>query len=128
MRIYILLLDLLIFLLTVFAVLKVRYLDFTVPFFINNCKVMIPVFFIITIVLFIFSFYDLKTLYKRQKDYINIAMAFIITFLFSATGIYFGVNIVNIVTPKTNLIYVFIIYFVYIYISRKLYTVTPEHS
>jgi lipopolysaccharide/colanic/teichoic acid biosynthesis glycosyltransferase len=50
-------------------------------------------------------------------------MAFIITFLFSATGIYFGVNIVNIVTPKTNLIYVFIIYFVYIYISRKLYTV-----
>ncbi|MEA5000726.1 MAG: sugar transferase [Endomicrobiaceae bacterium] len=123
MRIYILLLDLLIFLLTVFAVLKVRYLDFTVPFFINNCKVMIPVFFIITIVLFIFSFYDLKTLYKRQKDYINIAMAFIITFLFSATGIYFGVNIVNIVTPKTNLIYVFIIYFVYIYISRKLYTV-----
>lgn len=123
MRMLILFLDFIVFLLTIAFVIGTRYNGLDFLFFLNNCKVMLPVFFIITIVLFIFSFYDLKLLYKKQKDYINLAIAFIITFLFSATSIYFGVNIFNIVTPKTNLIYVFIIYFIYIYVSRKLYTV-----
>ncbi|MFA7074365.1 MAG: sugar transferase [Endomicrobiaceae bacterium] len=123
MRIFVLFLDFVIFLLTVLFVLKARYSGMNFTFFLNNCKVMLPVFVIITMVLFIFSFYDLKTQYKKQKDYVNLAVAFVITFLFSVTAIYFGVNIFNIVTPKTNLIYVFIIYFIYIYVSRKLYTI-----
>lgn len=123
MRMLILFLDFIVFLLTIVFVIGTRHNGLDFLFFLNNCKVMIPVFFIITIVLFIFSFYDLKLLYKKQKDYVNLAIAFIVTFLFSATSIYFGVNIFNIVTPKTNLIYVFIIYYIYIYLSRKLYTI-----
>jgi lipopolysaccharide/colanic/teichoic acid biosynthesis glycosyltransferase len=98
-------------------VLRTKLWDFN--FFIANCFVLIPAFVTMTIVLFIFSFYDFNKLHKI--NYRNLAVAFIFTFLFSSTTIYFLAPAFKFVTPKTNLIIIFIIYYIYITFSRKIY-------
>lgn len=126
MRIFFLLLDFVVFLIIAFVVLATRTSAFTTGFFIANCFVLIPAFFIITLVLLIFSFYDLKILHKKQIKYSNLAIAFVFTFLFSSTAIYFLAPIFKVVTPKTNLIFIFIIYFLYTIISRRFYIFTVK--
>ncbi|MDD5021032.1 MAG: sugar transferase [Endomicrobiaceae bacterium] len=123
MRILFLLLDFVIFLIIALIVLATRSSSYNVSFFIANCFVLIPAFLIITLVLLIFSFYDFKILHKKQIEYSNLAIAFVFTFLFSSTVIYFLAPIFKVVTPKTNLILIFIIYYLYIIISRRLYVV-----
>lgn len=121
MRIFFLLLDFVVFLIITIIVLATRSSLYNINFFIANGFVLIPAFTIITLVLLIFSFYDLKTLHKKQIEYSNLAIAFVFTFLFSSTVIYFLAPIFKVVTPKTNLILIFIIYFLYIIISRRSY-------
>ena len=119
MRILFLFLDFGSFLIISAAVLFLRTLNFDLFFFTKNCFVLIPAFIIITLVLLIFSFYDLNRLHKI--DYKNLAAASIFTFLFASTIIYFLAPVFKLVTPKTNLIVIFIFYYMYIIFSRKIY-------
>ena len=119
MRFIFLFLDLIAFLIISAIVLVLRTNSWNFNFFISNCFVLIPAFFIIAIVLLIFSFYDFNKLHKI--NYRNLAIAFIFTFFFSSTIIYFLAPAFKLVTPKTNLITIFIIYFMYIVVSRKAY-------
>ena len=114
--------DLLVYLLIIAIVLILRHGQFNWLFFYYNCQILIPLFLLITIILDIFSFYDLKLLKKSRTDYKNIIIAFFIALFASSAFIYFIKPILNIATPKTTLIGIFILYFYYTYLSRKFYT------
>lgn len=114
-------LDLIIYLLIIALIIILRHGDFNLLFFYYNCQLLVPLFFLITIILDIFSFYDLKLLKKSRTDYRNIIIAFIISFFVSSAFIYFMAPVLNIATPKTILIGVFVLYFCHTYFSRKLY-------
>lgn len=51
----------------------------------------------------------------------EVFVAFFIAFMFSSTGIYFGASIFHILTPKTNLLLILLIFYVYVFVSRKIY-------
>lgn len=124
MRFLFLLLDFIVFFLTTAFIITIRsdYGSWDTFFFLNNCKVMVPIFILNVILLLIFSFYDLKISYKKHKNYfMELSAAFIIGFVLSASGIYFGVNIFHIPTPKTNLLLILLIFYIYVFISRKIY-------
>lgn len=114
--------DLIVYLLIIAIVLILRHGQFNWLFFYYNCQILIPLFLLITIILDIFSFYDLKLLKKSRTDYKNIIIAFFIALFASSAFIYFIKPILNIATPKTTLIGIFILYFYYTYLSRKFYT------
>ena len=115
------LLDFFAYLLIISAVMTLRHGYFSYLSFFQNCQILVPLFFLITIILDIFSFYDLKLLKKSRTDYKNIIIAFLIALFASSAFIYFIKPILNIATPKTTLIGIFVLYFYYTYISRKLY-------
>lgn len=124
MRFLFLLLDFIVFFVTTAIVATVRSSDgsWNILFFLNNCKVMVPVFILNVILLLIFSFYDLKKSFKRHSNYfVELSTAFIISFVVSAAGIYFGATLFKILTPKTNLLLTLLIFYVYVFLSRKIY-------
>lgn len=99
-----------------------RHGELRSTFFLQNCQILIPLFLLISIILDIFSFYDLNLLKKRQTSYKNILIAFVISFFASATFIYFMAPILNIATPKVVFMGVFVLYFCWTYLSRKFYS------
>lgn len=123
MRFLFLLLDFTVFFATTAIITTVRsggYWD--ISGFLNNCKVMGPVFILNLLLLVVFSFYDLKDSYKSHKSsFIELSFSFITSFVFSAAGIYFGSTIFNIPTPKTNLLLILLIFYIYIFLSREIY-------
>lgn len=125
MRFLFLILDFIVFFSLTAFITTVRSFsgEWDLSFFLNNCKVMLPIFILNLILLLIFSFYDLKISYKKHTNYfIEVSTAFIVSFVISSTGIYFGVNLFNILTPKTNLLLILLIFYVYVFLSRKIYT------
>lgn len=123
MRFLFLLLDFITFFtLTTFIITVRSSSSWNISFFLSNCKVMVPIFLLNVLLLFIFSFYDLKTYYrKNQNFYMELTIAFIVAFIISSAGIYFGLNLFHIPTPKTNLLLILLIFYIYIFISRKIY-------
>ena len=112
MRFLFLLLDFTTFFILTAFITTVRSSSFwDVSFFLNNCKVMFPIFLLNVAILFIFSFYDLKKYYKQKENYfLEVVVAFVIAFMFSSTGIYFGASIFHILTPKTNLLLILLMF------------------
>lgn len=90
-------------------------------FFFQNCQILLPLFLLISTILDIFSFYDLTLLKKSRTDYKNIITAFAISLCASVAFIYFIAPVLNIATPKVVLLGVFILYFCWTYVSRKIY-------
>ncbi len=124
MRFLFFLLDFIVFIVTASIVLTLRSpsgsWDFS--FFLNNCKVLIPVFIVNVILLLIFSFYDLRRSYERHSNrFAGLLTAFIVSFIISATGIYFGATLFHIPTPKTNLLLILLVFYCYIFLSRNIY-------
>ncbi len=86
-------------------------------------KVMVPIFILNVILLFIFSFYDFKYVFKRQTNHLADAItAFTVSFVVSSTGIYFGTTLFKVPTPKTNLLLILLFFYIYVFISRKFYS------
>ena len=124
MRFLFLILDFIVFFSLTAFIITIRSVsgEWDFAFFLSNCKVMLPVFILNSILLLIFSFYDLKESYKKHTNYfIETSTAFIVSFVLSSTGIYFGVNLFNIPTPKTNLLLILLIFYIYVFLSRKIY-------
>ena len=121
-RFFFLFLDFLIYL-TLIAVLVVfRHGELRSVYFFQNCQILVPLFLLISVILDVFSFYDLNLLKKSRTDYKNILIAFIISLFASAAFIYFIAPILNIATPKVVLLGVFVLYFCWTYVSRKIYS------
>ncbi|MBR4508018.1 MAG: sugar transferase [Elusimicrobiaceae bacterium] len=121
-RFFFFFLDFLIYL-TLIAVLVVfRHGELRSVYFFQNCQILVPLFLLISVILDIFSFYDLNLLKKSRTDYKNILIAFIISLFASAAFIYFIAPILNIATPKFVLLGVFVLYFCWTYVSRKIYS------
>ena len=124
MRILFLLLDFIVFFATTAIITTVRSSSgsWNFLFFLNNCKVMVPVFIVNIILLLIFSFYDLKISHKRHSNYfIELVTAFLVSFVVSSAGIYFCATLFKIPTPKTNLILTLLVFYVYVFLSRNIY-------
>lgn len=121
MRILFFILDLLAFFLITFAVVSLRYGGCHTYLFLPTIKTLAPAFMLCSIILWVFSFYDFSLIKMQRLDYRNTIIAFAISLLGSAFGIYFGASLFNMATPKTILISVFIVYFSYIYLTRKAY-------
>lgn len=121
-RFFLFFLDFLIYL-TLIAVLVVfRHGELRSVYFFQNCQILVPLFLLISVILDVFSFYDLNLLKKSRTDYKNILIAFIISLFASAAFIYFIAPILNIATPKVVLLGVFVLYFCWTYVSRKIYS------
>lgn len=121
MRLLFFIADLISFTLITALVVALRYGKFSHNVFDPTIKVLLPVFGVTSLILWIFSFYDTQLIKKERLDYSNIIIAFTISLITSAFGIYFTTSFFNVATPKFILLLVFIIYFSYMYISRKLY-------
>lgn len=122
MRVLLFLLDFIVFTGIVLLTVALRYGELTSRVFEPTGKVLFPVFLFSSIILWVFSFYDLNSLKKKALNYRNVITAFAISFPLSATFIYFLKSFFNVATPKLVLFGVFIFYFSYVYLSRKIYT------
>ncbi len=120
--------DFCIYLAIIAIVLILRHGEFNILFFYQNCQILLPAFLLISILLWVFSFYDLQLLKQWRITYKNLIIAFLIS-LFTATGfIYYMAPILNLATPKTILLGVFVLYFCYVYLSRRLYANITFHE
>ena len=129
MRTLFFIIDFAVFTLLTAAMISLRYSGFSYDAFIVTYKSLIPAFFISSIVLWVFSFYDFNLIKKRRLDYKSIIIAFILAVLLFSFCIYFSASLFNLATPKTILLTVFISYFLYGYISRRIYaaiTITQQ--
>ena len=106
--------DFFIYLTIIISVLILRHGNFSLLFFCHNCEILVPLFFLISALLWIFSFYDLRLLKKWQITYKNLIIAFLLSFFMSAAFIYYMASVLNIATPKTILLGVFILYYCYV--------------
>ncbi len=120
--------DFIIYLIIIASVLFLRHADFNILFFFHNCEILVPLFFLISTLLWVFSFYDLRLLKKWQITYKSLVTAFLLSFFIAAAFIYYMAPVLNILTPKTILLGVFMLYFCYIYLSRKLYATVTIHK
>ncbi|MBO4707422.1 MAG: sugar transferase [Elusimicrobiaceae bacterium] len=120
--------DFFVYLAIIALVIVLRHGDLSLLFFYYNCEILVPLFLLISVLLWVFSFYDLRLLKKWQITYANLIISFIFSFLAAAAFIYYMASILNIATPKTILLGVFILYYCYIYLSRKLYSLITFHK
>lgn len=120
--------DFFVYLIIIAAVLILRHRNFNLLFFYYNCEILVPLFFLISALLWIFSFYDFHSLKKSQITYKNLVVVFFISFFIAAAFIYYMAPVLNIATPKTILLGVFVLYYFYIYLSRKLYAGITFHK
>ena len=123
MRFLFLLLDFIVFIVTTAIVTTLRTdAPFSTAGFLNIYKVMVPIFILNVILLLIFSFYDLRRSYKKHANrFIELSTAFIVSFVVSAAGIYFVASLFYIPTPKTILLLILIVFYVYVFLSRNIY-------
>ncbi|MBR3899518.1 MAG: sugar transferase [Elusimicrobiaceae bacterium] len=121
MRALFLLLDFISFFATISWVVILRYQDFSPSVLVPTIQVLMPVFCSVTLILWVFSFYDINTIKKQRLNYQNILVAFTISLLSSGFGIYYTTSFFNVATSKLILLSVFVVYFSYLYLSRKIY-------
>ncbi len=120
--------DFSVYLAIIILTLFVRHGEVNFLFFYQNCKILVPLFFLASLVLWVFSFYDLYLLKQWRITYKNLIAAFFISFFIAVGFIYYMAPVLNLATPKTILLGVFSIYFCYIYLSRKLYANITFHK
>ena len=104
-----------------FGVVALRTARISLPHYLYNVEVFLPIFILCVFFLWIFSFYDAQSLRKRAVHYKMLSVAFVLSVLASAAVIYFVTPIYAIATPKTVLVAVLFLFFCYIYWQRKNY-------
>lgn len=117
-----LLLDGVVFFLMTWGILTLRHGGLTWPQFRDQLYVYIPIFFLATFVLWLFSFYDVKLLRKQVIAYKRLIIAYVITLLGAASVIYFATALpIHLPTPRRILIVILFLYFAYVYFLRRNY-------
>ncbi len=115
------LLDFIAFFTILFIAVAVRRLEINWLVYVNNCKVFLFVFAFCTFALWLFSFYDVKSLRKRFISYKSLGLAFLLSTFLSVCFFYFLSGRLPLLTPKAILMAVLLFYFIYIYWVRKSY-------
>lgn len=123
MRFLFLLLDFIVFFATSAIILSSRVSSsWNLIFFLNHCKILVPIFILNVILLLIFSFYDIKRHTRRHRhDFTELFILFIVAFVVSSAGIYFGAYLFHIPTPKTILFLILLVFYCYVFLSRQIY-------
>lgn len=114
----------------IFIAITLRRMEVNPHLFVANIYAMLPFFPLFTLILYIFSFYDVKDISGRKVNYPNLFKAFFANIIMSAGVLYFVAQPLGLVTPKTILVAVLTLYPAYIYISRRLFTlhITPKRN
>lgn len=120
-RRFFLLLDTLAFFAILFVTVAVRRWEISWPIYVNNCKVFLFVFIFCTFALWLFSFYDIKSLRKQFINYKSLGLAFLLSTFLSVCFFYFLSGRLPLLTPKAILMAVLGLYFIYVYWVRKSY-------
>ncbi len=115
--------DTIAFFLMTWGILLLRHGGLTWPHFKNQLYIYIPIFLLVTFVLWLFSFYDVKLLRQRVIAYKRLVIAYIITLLGAASVIYFVAALphAHLPTPRRVLIVILLVYFAYVYFFRRNY-------
>lgn len=104
-----------------FGVVALRTGQLNWTHYLYNVEVFLPIFVLCAFFLWIFSFYDVQSMRKRTVHYKMLSVAFVLSVLSSAAVIYFVAPVYAIVTPKTVLVAVLLLFFGYVYWERKTY-------
>lgn len=120
-RRFFLLTDFCAFFIILFFAVAVRRLELNTLIYINNCKVFLFVFAFCTFSLWLFSFYDIKSLRKQRMSYKSMGLAFLLSTFLSVSFFYFLSGRLPLLTPKSILLAVLLLYFAYAYWVRKSY-------
>ena len=120
-RRFFLLTDFCAFFIILFFAVAVRRLELNTLIYINNCKVFLFVFAFCTFSLWLFSFYDIKSLRKQRMSYKSLGLAFLLSTFLSVSFFYFLSGRLPLLTPKSILLAVLLLYFAYAYWVRKSY-------
>ena len=120
-RRFFLLTDFCVFFIILFFAVSVRRLELNALIYLNNCKVFLFVFAFSTFALWLFSFYDIKSLRKQRMSYKSLGLAFLLATFLSVSFFYFLSGRLPLLTPKSILMAVLLLYFAYAYWARKYY-------
>lgn len=116
------LLDSCVFFATAYVLVALRYGDPSSVLFLQELWIFAAVFLLVSFLLWLFSFYDVKQLRKAKIAYKSLLIPGIISLIGSAAMIYFISALpFHIPTPRRILIALLLIYFSYIYILRHNY-------
>lgn len=121
MRILFIVLDFISFIVAVFLGSTIRTGQYDYFYAITNLTVLTPSFFLSIFLLWIFSFYEFDFIHKKLFKYQNIILIFVLNSFLSAGLIYFTSTLFRTTTPKTNLFIILALYFLIVYITRKLF-------
>jgi len=113
----------------IFTTTTLRHLHLNYDLFLANIYAMLPFFPIFTLIFYIFSFYDFKRANSSERiNYSNLLNTVLINVITAATILYFFAQPLGMVTPKTTLVAILVIYPAYIYVSRKLWFSSPLYK
>ncbi|MDR0952820.1 MAG: sugar transferase [Elusimicrobiota bacterium] len=115
-------LDTIAFLLILLISLVLRRLgDVNTAFYLANMAAFLPVFLITSFMLWVLDFYDTKNIRHGGIPYKYLLTAFLISLALSVGFLYFIIPFFSLLSPKTILLIVFVLYAIYIALSRKYY-------
>lgn len=115
-------LDTIVFFFITAVTLYIRHGGLSLTSFRSQLITFVPIFLFVTFVLWLFSFYDIKSLRKRIIAYQRLAIIFFITLIGSASVIYFVSALpLHIPTPRRILIAILFLYLSYVYLFRRNY-------
>ncbi len=115
------LLDMVAFFVILFITVAIRRMEIDAFIYVNNCKVFLFVFGFCTFSLWLFSFYDIKSMRKQLINYKLLTLAFLLSTFLSVCFFYFLSGRLPLLTPKAILMAVLLLYFLYVYWIRKSY-------
>lgn len=114
--------DTLVFFVFTWGILYVRHGGLSWGEFRHQLWAFVPIFLLVSFVLWLFSFYDIKLLRKHVISYKRLAIAFLVTLIGSASVIYFVSALpLQIPTPRRILLVILLSYLSYIYFLRRNY-------
>ncbi len=116
------LLDSIVFFALSYLLVFLRHGELSASLFVKELWVFVPIFLLVSFVVWLFSFYDVKQLRKRKIAYKSLAIAGFISLISSAAMIYFIAALpFHLPTPRRILIVILLVYFSYIYFLRRNY-------
>lgn len=118
---FVLLLDIVVYIIIMSAVVILRRWDIDLHFLYNNLIIMLAFFPLVTLTFYILSFYDIKTFRNNKLSYGFCISALAVNIFLCATLLYFFSKPLAFLTPKTILILALVLYHLYIFYSRNIY-------
>ncbi len=121
MRILFFITDILVFFLSLAIAIFIRQGMVNQNFYLGNLPTFIPLFIMISFILWLLGFYNIAKLRKTGISFRLLLVAMALSFAGAVMALYFVFSVVGLLLPKTILVTAFLLYFAYFYAIRKAY-------